>query len=163
MNKVYKVDWTELKTSVKGAQYMRATLTDETGQEYPEVTIFSSFPNFANIRPGEKISGIITAKDYKGKQSYSLDIERTQGWGGQYKGNAGAKTAQIATAQEVKKENINQVLDRKDEAIRKASIIRDSSLITAAQIHGKNMQSAEIELYWKHWESFLQAQWDKPF
>lgn len=155
--KNWKVDWCENKTSAKGASYMKATLTDETGAQHENVTIFSSFPNFSNIRPGEKISGFLKVNDYKGQTTYSLDVERTQGWGRQ----TNVKQAAVAAAMEKKQENIEKTLDRKDESYKISSTFRDATLLTVAQLQGNGSGLEQYKTVWITWRDWLWKNHDK--
>src|ERR1700728_1553924 len=159
--KLWKVDWCENKTSAKGTSYMKATLTDESNAQVENVTIFSTFPNFANIRPGEKISGFLKENVYNGKTSFTLDVEKTQGWGKP----TNVKAAQIEKFQEKKTDAINNFQDKKQEAIDHAAAFRDATLITSAYI-GRfigEVSQDRIKEVWENFYNFITNKQSLPF
>jgi hypothetical protein len=139
----------------KGMKYAIATLLNTTTNAvFENVTIFGSHPNFAELRPEAQIEGVLTANDYNGKKGWKFQA------GGSYpKKSSGA----IAQAMKSKQEGIEKTMDRKEEAIQKSSIIRDSTLLTVAAIQGKVVTTEETKEIWENWQKWLETKWSNPF
>jgi hypothetical protein len=143
-----------MKEAKSGKPYAIATVTDYKGAEFSNVTLFDPACN-KNI--GEALIGTLTPNDYNGKTGWKFAEEKTTG------NYPKRSPAPFAAAVKAKQEGIEKSQDRKEESIQKASIIRDSTILTVAESQGKMWTSSDFETCWKGWKAFLETQWTTPF
>lgn len=149
----YKLNWVERKTTSTGKQKIDATLDTPTGQERG-ITIWSDFPDFANLAAGRTVNGTITtSKDGKWK---SLQASESKSF-------PQRSPSAISKAMDKKEASIEKFQDSKQDSIQKAAIIRDSTILTAAQTQGHNLDVEAMKLLWEGWNDFLTAKWTQPF
>jgi len=133
-------------------------VVDEKGNLH-KVSIFSDFPDFANI----KQDYIIRGKLEKNDKGYLNLISETQA----PKSNAGAfKTAQIEKTMERKEQSISRFQDDKEWSIMVSSTMRDAVSLAIAEvkdIRTLNTLEADI-LKWRQWliENWSVNKTDKP-
>jgi hypothetical protein len=155
--KLYAIDWMEIKPTSTGKTKADTTLRDEQGNVINRVTIWGDFPNFVNIRPGEKVRGKIEEKG----QYKSLKPEMTQGWGGTYK----PKGTGIVAAMEKKEASIEKFQDKKQESIERSATFRDATLLATAYIskYTGTVTTQNIEEAWTHFYEWLTNKQSQPF
>ena len=141
--KEYTIEWLERKTTSTGKAYMQITLE---GEGEKKVSIWSDFPDFANIMPGGKVSGELKQND---KGYWNLYPPRTGA-----KPNGGAfKQKVIEEAQARKAGDIERFQGNKEEAIRIQSAQRDAVLIVT-QLQRDLITENEIKeaiVAWRNW------------
>jgi hypothetical protein len=108
----YTIQLKETKVSAKGHSYSVCTLLKEDGSTV-DATMFSSFPNYANIMTGHIIEANLKENDYNGKKSYVLDPIMAQSPNsGAYRSSGG-----MSKMMETKAKNIEEAQNRKSESI----------------------------------------------
>lgn len=105
MNQSYKISWCEKKTTTTGKAYIKATLEGVEGQ----VSIWSDFPNFANIMPGSSIVGDLKKNDKGYLTLYPPKANNGGASRGQY---GGFKNQQVKELMQDKARNIEAAQDR---------------------------------------------------
>ena len=150
-----KLGTVESKTSTKGTNYKKVSLIAE-GREYPEVAVFSFFPKYNEVVAGATVEGVIQAKEYNGKQSYSL-----------VSGNLGnnpypRQSSSIASAVKEKAQNIEKAQERKSDAIMTSSTMRDAVQIAIAETTNPLYPVANIDNRIKFWRKWLCERWNDP-
>lgn len=104
----YTIEKIDNKVSAKGNAYAVCTLKDK--DKTLECTLFSSFPNFANLKVGDEVEGELKSKDYQGKVSFTLEVPK-QASGGNFR-RSGGNTEAIKEAQANKAKSIAEAQDR---------------------------------------------------
>lgn len=139
----YEINWLEKKTTSTGKPYMAITLV---GHEDKKVSIWSDFPNFANLMPGAKISGELKQND---KGYWNVYPPKSSASTGGFRGSGA-----IVKAQETKREDIKEAQGRREEAISLASAQRDAVLIVTHFTEPSTMNSDDIKkeiVKWRNW------------
>lgn len=149
----YTINWLERKTTSTGKNKIDATLDHAEGQE-KGVTIWDSFPDFANLAPGKSIKGDIVVKqngNYTNKTLYAPKVENIA------KGHIGGLGGGIKAAQERKAVMIEQAQDRKND-----SIAYFNSLNSAiAMISKVSPEFSDVRDEIRKWRDFFLAEWQK--
>jgi DNA polymerase III alpha subunit len=157
--KNFTIESREDKTSSKGNKYARMSVKDETGA-VTEVSMFSSFPNFATIKVGDSVQGDLKGNEYNGAMTYVLEGAKPASTGqtGAFKGQ------QIAKAQEVKAEYIKVAQNNTSLAVKIASTMKMSVDITLAQIADDTIvlhDTVAVKNAIKEWRKWLWENWEK--
>ncbi len=132
----YKINWCENKTSAKGAEYKRASVVDESGKEYTDVAVFSSFGEFANVTPGNTVEGILKTSMYNGKESHSLETQKTF--------TSFQKKPDMKEIVEMKNGNIKDNMEIKNEAIKTSAAQRDAVLVVTTLAQYQQLNEADM-------------------
>ncbi len=101
-----------MKTAKSGTQYKRVTTEDSIGTVAQDVSVFDSFPDYANVIEGNTVEGMVERGEYNGKPSYKLVGERKPSTGGGYRKAGEDRSKAIAEAQAHKAESIEKAQDR---------------------------------------------------
>ncbi len=143
----FKIDWVEEKTSSKGTSYRKCTMTSETGEKFENVAVFSSFSMYQEVQAGREVEGKIEIKESSqyGKSFSLVDDKPAQA----PRGNG------IAKAMERKETSIAKTMDRKENGMLLSGSSRDATLITLAQLTGRNFTDEEFKTKWKMWRTWL--------
>lgn len=140
-------------TSSNGKGYARATLTNEHGAEFDNVTIWS--PLHTRL-VGDVLEGNLTPNDYNGKRGWKYESEKTN--------TLGPKANQVAVAQAAKAKSIEVAQERKNDSIKVSSTFRDATILTAAMIEKGIAPFATVEdvqRVWTEQREWLWKQFDK--
>lgn len=142
----FKVEWCEVKTTSTGKPYTKMTLKDETDAVFTEVSIWSDNPQYDKATPGGTLEGEITTneKGYKSFKAPAGNLARR-----------GFTKPDIAKAQERKEGMIDKAMTRKEDSFETSATFRDATLITLAQLTGKNFTNEEFATKWKAWRKWL--------
>ena len=138
----YQIDWSEKKTTTTGKAVMSATLKDETGATYDKVSIWSDFPDYANLMTGHSVEGEIITND-KGYKSLKPVFAPKQGGNGAYKQKV------MDDAMEKKAGYITQAQGNKEMGIKVASTMRMA--VDLAIADDSPTPLAEKILFWRKW------------
>lgn len=160
MEKEYTINWLEKKTTSTGKAYVAVTLEGEEGKT---PTIWSDFPNFANLMPGVKITGELKQNDKGYWNVYPpRSAKTTQG--------ASFKQKLISDVMEKKEASIERFQGNKEESIRLMAAQRDAVLIVTNLLPGYSNPNTELEDYedvircsiirWRNW--FLSEDFQSP-
>lgn len=122
----------------------------ETEGEIRWVSMWSNYPNFANIKAGSEFDGKMT----KEGNYWNLSMEGAVSRGG------GFKTADIAKAQEVKRTDIKNAQDNKENSIKIASTMRMAVDLALAE-YGTPEVLDTLEQGIEKWRAYLWKNWDK--
>lgn len=146
-----KISWIENKVSKAGATYAKATLIDNSGKEYTDVTIFENFPGFSELKPEGQIEGVLKESSYNGKTSWVLNA-------GNFAIAGIKKPAGIQKAMETKAANIEKAQENRAEGVKIASTFRDATLIALSECEANPELNFEDE--WIKWRSWLWKNWE---
>lgn len=148
----FSISWLEERTTSTGKKKVDATLVDLTGLETTGATIWEDFPNFANLRPGEKVEGdLVPNKNPQyGPTLYPPRVQSAKP-AGMGAGMMKAKAESIAKSQE-----------RKEEGIMHASIFRAAYETALAESH-TDFNDAEFRTSFTKWKRYYQESWNVPF
>lgn len=148
----FTIEWIEIKTSAKGNRYARASINAQDGSKHPDVTIFSSFPNFDAIKPSSTVEGELVSKDYNGKTSFTLEAPKSA----QPKGGAGIKAAQ-----ERKEQMIEKAQERKNSSIAYFNAVNSAIALLGKTLDIAHDDTEQIEKFVRHWRDWFLAEWEK--
>lgn len=157
----YEVVWFEQGMTKDGKVKATVTLKDLGGNEIKDVTLWSDFPDFANIRPGSKVSGVMTTKAGTNNKVWkSLHASKGRA--------APAKKPDMVKAVEKKAESIAASQDRKEASIKQTATFRDATLLTVEwrrerQAKGLTTTAEEWQTEWRNVRRWLDAEFDLPF
>lgn len=159
----FHIKWIENKPTSTGKLKADAILVDEQGIEHSGVTIWGDFPNFNELRPEGTVMGSIVTKQ-NGNFTNKTLYPDTTGTGN--KRGAGA----ITKAMEIKKQNIEEHTDRKEDHIEKTAIFRDATLLTVAWLDkqaltelGQQNATEIIKEKWVEFRKWLSDKMGEPF
>ena len=156
---MYKIETLERKTvGVDKKPIIRATIKDNQGVVTDNVTLWSGFPNFADLKVGDVVEGdlkIVPNGQYVNNTLNPISPAAKPA-GGAFKGNSGA----ITKAMDRKEAGIEKFQDNKSESVKIASTMRDAVLLAIAEFNQYNGHRTldELVVKWRHW---LFLQWDK--
>lgn len=155
----YVLTQSEKKTTRAGKPFLKATLADEAGQTLDNVSIWSDYPGFDELKTGDELSGLVevNAQGYKNL--------KTPGSPSRNGGSQGSRrdTQMVRPADTYRAEIIRMAQDRKNESIAyfnatNAAITLVSSMPSKLMGNvNRSILKQEIE-YWREW--FLQ-EWKK--
>lgn len=155
----YIIQHIEQKTTSTGKVKADAVLKLPDGSLSKTVTIWADFPNFPSLAAGLPIEGDIVEKSqyatlYPPKAPKTAYTPRS--------------ATNIAKAQEVKGQQIEDAQTRKHDSIKVAGAMRDATLITLADLKDRPFpQDEDFKKAWKGWVDFLLQQHDilldRPF
>lgn len=151
---IYKIDWLERKTTSTGKQKADTTLMAIDGTKVADVTIWSDFPNFAELMPGTQLEGDIVTKQNGQYVNRTLYPIRQPG--------APRGNANIAKSMERKEKSIEKFQDSKETSILISSSIRDAVQIALEEqktMGGFGMDSFKERF--EHWRGWLIKQHQK--
>lgn len=162
--KKFKLNWLEKKTSAKGLSYIKASIVPEGEQEITDVAIFSSFPDFANLMPGQEVMGELEIKQNGQYTNKSLVYPPTTPSGAN-RGSGGAyKTKLMNEMVEKKQEGIRQSQENKELGI-KISSVNNKAVDCAISEFNYISREGEIKegtlkLLTEKWRKYLWLTWD---
>ncbi len=151
----YKINWMEVKQTSTGKTKADCSLIDESGIEIDKVSIWSDFPDFANLKPGSEVNGdLVKAKDPKyGPTLYPAKT---------YKTFAAKPKVDIGKMMEKKEASIGRFQDNKEESIKISGAQRDATLMVTT-FYPVDMDTDALKKYWKEWKDFFINQYEQPF
>lgn len=161
MSQEYEIVWLEQKPTSAGKMKANATLRDVRGVE-ESVTIWGEFPGYANLRPGYKVTGVITSKADKNNRVWkSLQA-------GSVANSPLRSPTPVKSAAELTAKSVEKSIDRKEDNIRMASTFRDATVLTAEWMKnrfaaGLSCSTEEWQTEWKNIRNWLDNQYDQPF
>jgi hypothetical protein len=142
----------------KSPEWIVAELVDDQGKELKEVSINKVskkgelFPSFDELQPGRDVEGELWVSQAGKNYLFPPRIDKPRG------GASGAfKTAQIEKTMDLKNQNINKALDRKEDGIAIAGAQRDAVLITTTLLttgvhKAENESDLKLEIIkWRNW------------
>lgn len=139
----YEILWLEKKTTSTGKPYYKLSLKDEQGNTTENVSMWSDFPNFANIAPGHFVTGDVKENDKGYKTIYAPKPVSM--------GNSGAlggyKAKVMNDAMEKKAGYISNAQENREHGIKVSSTIRMA--VDMAIAEGK--PTAENIKDWRKW------------
>lgn len=153
--KLLKIDY---KTSKTGTKFAIANVSNESGAEFDNVTIFSNYPEFEGLKDGATIEGDLVTNDYNGRKGWKLSTGKPMR----------AKT-DFKKAMETKADNIKVAQENKNESIKISSTFRDATILTAEWLKKTDisfMTDKDIQDKWLEWRKWLWKQFDseqEPF
>ena len=160
--KEYTIDWMEIGKTSLGKTKATATLLDEKNQKI-EVTIWSDFPGFVDLKPGSKVTG---------------KIRETYGTGGKtwkslshvayFRKPKSDKGADMVKAVEIKQKGIDEAQDKKADGIKTSSTFRaavDSTIQWRAerQARGLTTSAEEWQEEFRQVRAWFSRNWELPF
>lgn len=137
----YTLEWMEKKTTQTGKSYIKASLKDEQGKVTDNVSIWSDFPNYANLALGGSITGELKTNDKGYTNLYPPASTPNSGPSGGYKAKV------INDAMEKKAGYISHAQENKEHGIKVSSTIRMA--VDMAIAEGK--PTAENIKDWRKW------------
>lgn len=140
MNKTYQIGKLERKTTSGGKAYAVINI-DNDGTEV-KASIWSDFPDFANLAPGRSITGIL----YQNDKGY---------WN--IKPPAPVRPSPQNNMLQKKAENIEKAQENKEHGIKTSSTIRMAVDIAIAESRTSNRPMKEMIQLWRAW---LWENWD---
>lgn len=155
MYKKYQIIKLERKTTANGKNKIDADLQDFDGFVEDKVTIWDDFPNFANLKMGNEVTGQVVAKVNGQYTNKSLYGERTEGWGGGKK----APSVNISKLMDKKAENIAEAQERKNDSIAYFNAI--NSAIALAEQMVTTPHSDQMKEFIKIWRDWFLSEWNK--
>ena len=151
----YKIVSIESKTTSTGKAMKKAVLVDESGAEYKDVAIWSSFPDFANLVEGSTIVAEMETKQNGQYTNISLKSPVASTTGG-YTRSSGA----ISKAQDKKAEYIEKAQDNKNEAIKIASTFTSAVNCAIAEYNKDPHNLDTLEQLISKWRRVLWFEFD---
>ncbi|MDD5068883.1 MAG: hypothetical protein PHN89_04805 [Candidatus Pacebacteria bacterium] len=150
----------EVKQTSTGKTKADCELVDENGVEISKVSLWSDFPDFANLKPGSEVNGdLVKAKDPK----YGPTLYPAKTYS-QWKPKP---KADIPKMMEAKKESIQQFQEVKNDSIKVAGAQRDATLMVTTFYKiaedGLNPTDEMLKTKWQMWKSYFLGQSDAPF
>lgn len=153
----YEITWLEQKTTSTGKVKANAQLRGAEGKLIENVTIWSDYPDFVNLRPGSTVEGdLVPARDPKyGPTLYGK------------KANLGPRPAwakkenTIAKAQDRKEEGIKTAQERTQEGVSMSGSARDATLILTTFYQG--LSDDDLKAKWDEWRKWLYGKYTEPF
>jgi len=140
----------EMRQTKAGKPMAIVSIKDEAGAVYENISVWSSHPDFNSLKEGLLTKGTIEDKIIGNKTYKNLNA-----------GTVGPSG--IKSAMEMKSRGIEHAQDRKEDSIRAASIIRDSTILTAAFAQGKDVSIDDMKEVWTNWNVWLTKKWTQPF
>lgn len=159
MDKKFTIEWCEKKTTSTGKEKLDARLKDEQGNITDSVTIWSDFPDFANLMNGGEVTGSLNpAKDPKyGPTLYAPRTPKTP-----YGGPMRSPSA-IATAMKTKEASIGKFQDAKEQSIKVASTFSGAWNMAVAEFTAQSRittTGATLEQLFEKWRQYLWENFD---
>lgn len=152
----FKIVWSEKKTTSTGKEKIDATL-DDGKRQIDHVTIWSDFPNFAEIKTGHEVEGDLVTKQngqYTNNTLYPVKPVNSSP-----RSNSGFTGG--TNMMNKKQESIRESQERKEEGIMTSASMRDAVLLATAEY--VNYPDASLELLVKKWRKFILDNWNLPF
>lgn len=153
----YHLSNIERKETSTGKALIRANIKDTQGATTENVTIWSSFPNFANLKDGDVVEGDLEIKVNGNYTNKTLNPSPT---GKPVYGAPRASGSGIKAAQERKQEMVEKAQDNKELGIKVASTINKAVELAIAEYSSPENKYSLDELVIK-WRAFLWNQWEK--
>lgn len=154
MNNTYKIDWLEKATTSTGKAYAKITLE---GHADKKISIWSDFPNFANLMPGQEIVGELKQNDKGYWNVYPPRAENSPKTGGNRMGMMKEVMAE-------KSQPIRQSQANKELGIKVASTMNSAVQIALAMIKDDKTviwTDGLVKDEIRKWREFLWLEWDK--
>ena len=148
-----KVNWIE----VKSPDWKIATIQDGD-KVYESVSINrtskkgETFPDFDDLQAGRETNGVLWVSPANKNYLFPPVPTPTPGVMGTKPAWSGGG---MKAVMKEKQENIGHSMDRKENAITLAGSMRDATLITIAQMQGKDFTTAEFQAQWLSWRTWL--------
>lgn len=160
----YEITWLEQKTTSTGKVKANAQLRGAEGKIIENVTIWSDYPDFSNLRPGSTVEGdLVPSRDPKyGPTLYGKRKESNLG----PKPAWARKETNIAQAQERKAGYIKEAQDRKEMSIAYFNSLNSAIAIVNGPIGQlpSRLDTEAVETlkeniaYWRDW---FYSEWQK--
>lgn len=146
----YKIQSCEQVVLKTGKVKVNATLISEDNATLEHVTIWSDFPNFANLKGGDVVEGVISTKVNGNYTNHTLYPPAT---GTSSTGQNTRSGGAIRAAQERKQEAIRESQESKDFSIKVASTLTNAVNLALAEYQNpKNLDTLEVLiLRWRRW------------
>lgn len=149
MEKEYKIEWLEKKTTSTGKAYYSVTLSYGENGETQSASIWSDFPNFANLMPGQAVTGELKKND---KGYWNLYPPRTA----KTTSSGAYKQKMMEDTMKRKEDSIERFQDSKEESIKLASAQRDAVLIVTTMMNTDRLLAEQIDIKaeiinWRNW------------
>jgi len=158
MSKKFTIEWSENKTTSTGKKMMKTTLKDETGSRFEDVTLWDSFPNFANLMTGHEVEGDIVEKqvgNFLNKTLYPVKVANFSPMGSQ------TRTGAIKTAMAEKTASISKFQDNKELSIKVASTFSMATNVVITMLKDQPiMDTGVIRSMIEDWRSWFWQNWD---
>lgn len=154
MNNTYKIDWLEKATTSTGKAYAKVTLE---GHADKKISIWSDFPNFANLMPGQEIVGELKQND-KGYWNIYPPRAENSPKGGAY------KQQMMEKVMDRKEAGIERSQENKEHGIKVSSTMNGAVQIAIAMIKDDKTviwTDGSVKDEIKKWREFLWLEWDK--
>jgi hypothetical protein len=148
----YTIQWSEKKSTSTGKEKIDATLSDGTNT-IDKVTIWDSFPNFANLMSGHEVEGDIVTKQngqYTNKTLYPVKVATTPKFGG-----SGAMSKMM----DKKAENIKEAQERKAESIAYFNSV-NSAIALVNGLGTEGMGEAELKVKIRVWRDWFLSEYE---
>jgi len=136
-----------------------AELSDERGVVTENVQIWQGFPDFQTITFGSEVEGEVIQTTNGKFTNVTLYAPKNQNsaQGGGYKAKV------MEAAMQRKDASISKFQDNKEESIKTAGILRDTTLLTMAEVGKDGATDEVIKEVWERWHSWLTNKYNQPF
>lgn len=151
----YSIEWLERKETSTGKTKYDATLKNEAGVVTEKVTIWDSFPNFSDLKPGTVIDcDVVTKQNGKYTNVTAYPSKNPNGT---------TRPQGMKAAQERKAEMIEKAQERKSESI--AFFNATNNAIVLLEAYNKNAEypfSPEgAKKFITEWREWFLTEWQK--
>lgn len=150
----------ESKMTSTGKAVKSCSLKDEKGVLNEDVSIWSDFPDFSNLRAGSHVSGQIksNAKGYK-----SLYPELTKGFtSGTYKTpTMPPRTSGVVSAAKITSESVKVAQERKNESIAYFNSLNSAIALVTKWDTFQTRDADELKESIRIWRDFFLEEWQK--
>lgn len=147
----YKIDFIEDAPTKSGIMKCNATVTDETGVQTENVTLWlSSWPNLKELKPGSVLAATLEVKvngQYTNKTLYPQKTDTL-------------KRTQAPAWAKAKEKSIEKAQENKQEGIKVSSTFRDATLVTIAFFQGIQFTEEQFRKKWVENREWLWKQFD---
>jgi len=151
----YKLSNIVRKTTTTGKAMIRCTAGEEN-----DVTIWSNFVNFANLKDGDVVEGELETKQNGQYVNKTLNMPRA-GLVGANRGQSGAfRGKQMEETMAKKQGYIQEAQDNKGLSIKISGTMRDAVLCALAGHSTLNNGTADLEASILRWRKWLWAHYD---
>jgi hypothetical protein len=116
-----------------------------------------AFPNFDNLKVGERVKGNLWTSSAGKKYLFAPDLNKPAG--GANRGQSGGFKAGMQKMVEQKQAGIEKNIDRKEEGIKISSTMRDAVQIALAELGG-NADHEDYERRIQYWRQWLWGEWE---
>lgn len=164
----YKLSNVVRKETSTGKPMIKCTITPvPEGVIVDDVAIWSSFPDFANLKDGDVVMGELEVKQNGQYTNKTLNYPKPAN--SSPRGSYAAKGPAVEKAMERKEASIGKFQDNKELSIKISSTMRDAVLLAIAEFNadgGKNNTTHSLDELILKWRKWLVEHWsdaDVPF